>query len=259
MLVVVLLHVHTQPTIGGQTTREKPHDIDASGAFPKYRSCMTCMRLYAYPKAPPGAPSDLHTGQSSMSSHPIHRLVSVPARTIAAVAVCGTLRFPSGPDPHPGQRILSGSQPGRTRTVTGITCNWGRPRLPRRALPETPGGRPALSRATSSWAHRRPDRDRPASRSTWRHGRAEADLRAFLAEDPSRSVIGPRANPTAASGCHPAWWKPGGDGRAGAQPARRPVPPAAGSCGESPASPETHPAAAAPKCAQCQRGSSCRN
>jgi hypothetical protein len=179
MLVVVLLHVHTQPTIGGQTTREKPHDIDASGAFPKYRSCMTCMRLYAYPKAPPGAPSDLHTGQSSMSSHPIHRLVSVPARTIAAVAVCGTLRFPSGPDPHPGQRILSGSQPGRTRTVTGITCNWGRPRLPRRALPETPGGRPALSRATSSWAHRRPDRDRPASRSTWRHGRAEADLRAF--------------------------------------------------------------------------------
>src|SRR6266498_4506329 len=30
-----------------------------------------------------------------------------------------------------------------------------------------------------------------------------------------------------------AWWQPGGDGKAGAQPARRPVPPAAGSCGES--------------------------
>jgi hypothetical protein len=55
-----------------------------------------------------------------------------------------------------------------------------------------------------------------------------------LAEDPLRSVTCPQANPAAANRCHPAWWQPGGDGKAGAQPARWPVPPAAGSCGESP-------------------------
>jgi hypothetical protein len=52
-----------------------------------------------------------------------------------------------------------------------------------------------------------------------------------LAEDPLRSVTSPRANPTAASGCHPAWWQPGGDGKAGARLARGPVSPAARSCG----------------------------
>jgi hypothetical protein len=55
-----------------------------------------------------------------------------------------------------------------------------------------------------------------------------------LAEDPLRPVTSPRANLTAASGCHPAWWQPGRDSEAGAQPARGRVPPAAGSCGESP-------------------------
>jgi hypothetical protein len=62
-----------------------------------------------------------------------------------------------------------------------------------------------------------------------------------LAEDPLRSVTRPQANPAAANRCHPAWWQPGGDGKAGAQPARRPVPPAAGSCGESPLTTSTPP------------------